>query len=1188
MKITPKPQSFHRRAPVFLCAMVCTLAGMPIHAATFPNNPLITGGDGIPPNILLILDDSGSMDYVSMPTDRSSLDDRISHRSYPNNTLFYNPAKTYRPWRTASTDLDQRLGNASYRSAATSTTSPNTGDGFKNLIDDTDGVYYVPKIGVANPGTTSSNYTRYFLTTIGGADVVATYRDVRTTLYDGVVQTINRYNGSGNRPEVYIQIQVPEDTDKLEVYLSGGTGNARLRVYNPSGNQSCDSQSSNGNDVSCILTGNVASGNRNVRIENYSTSSSLANATLTVYATGLGKVAETPAYLNDQGVSTQRSQADELQNFANWYQYFRSRSKTAKAGASEAFGRLGSRYRVGFDTIWNRGGSNRNVSGSNPAFPIPVGTDDGLFQGTNRSTFYTRLQGAGADSGTPLHGALDRAGRYFMTDAPWKDTSGRMLSCRQNYALLTTDGFWNNRTSDAGYKSNVGNADSGSTYSDNYSNTLADVAYYYWKNDLKTGAGWTNNVRPSTADPATWQHMVTFGVSIGLQGRLNPNNPPPATWADPTDTEDADRIDDLWHATLNGRGKFVVAGDADAFADALKAALDTISQRTASGSNIASSSTKTDAGTLTFSAKFTSGSWIGDMSASPFNAALTGVSTTPNWTLSNTFASGQVNADFATRFVLATYNDLPVRFDSSYAGVADFERTAGLDAVSGADNIRYILGDQSKETGRTNGTLRARAYPIGDIVDSSPSYSTDTSTVYVGANDGMMHAIDATNGKVLFSYIPKGMKAADLKTLSSTEYAHRYFMDGQIDVVTRSRQGYGKNILIGAPGRGAKGVFALDVTSPSTMSTAGFLWDRTGDTVDADMGYVFGNVRLRQSNKLDASGNRKIFAFVPNGIDSNGGKAVLFVYELSSTGMIDQTYKLTTDSSTGNGMMSTGLADLDNNGTMDTVYGGDLLGRVWKWDISVLDATHPMPTAGTKLFQATDGTNAQPITGGIGVARDANGQVFVGFGTGRLISLSDLPGNASYVEQTQSIYGIKDSSALVTRAELQARTIPFTGTMNGAPVRGFEAYSDLPASKKGWYINLGIPAATSAGERVITSPSIVGSAMWLTSVIPAQGSDCSGALGSGYLNVMNIFTGTSPQQNSFFDTDATIPGANNSTGLVGSMGIVGGMPTEVNVTSQLATVGDGGGGSPLSYKRRLPLGGVPQRMTWREVVPADN
>lgn len=1195
MKITPKPQSFHRRAPVFLCAMVCTLAGMPIHAATFPNNPLITGGDGIPPNILLILDDSGSMDYVAMPADRSSLNDQVSHRSYTNNTLFYNPAKTYRPWRTASTDINARLANANWRSAADSTTSPTSGS--KNLIDDTDGVYYVPKQGVANPGTDSSNYTRYFLTTINGEDVVATMKDAREAIYNAAVPQVgSRANNNANAKSVDITVNVPAGTTKLEVYLSGGTGNARLVVYSPSGNTTCDRNADSGNDESCVVDGNVGAGARTIRIYNNSTSQNLVGATLTVYATGPGKVAETPLYTDSDGSSVRRSQADELQNFANWYQYFRSRAKTAKAGASEAFGRLGARYRVGFDTIWNRNAAGNSTQagrqGAAPAFPIPVGTDDGLFQGTNRNTFYSRLHAAGANDGTPLHGALDRAGRYFKSDEPWKDSSGRMLSCRQNYALLTTDGFWNSTSSGNGYTSNVGNADRNTTYGDSYSNTLADVAYHYWKNDLKTGTSWPDNVRPSTADPATWQHMVTFGISIGLQGRLDPTQPPPSTWRDPTDTEDVDRIDDLWHAALNSRGKFVVASDADAFAGALKAALDTISERTASGSNIASSSTKTDAGTLTFSAKFTSGSWIGDLSASPFNAALTGVSTTPLWSLSGTFGATGVNANFADRFVLTTWDGDPIRFDTSYPGASQFERTGGLDAVSGEDNIRYLLGDQSKEVGRTDGTLRQRAYPFGDIVDSAPAFSSDTNSVYVGANDGMMHGIDASNGKVLFSYIPMGVYITDLKTLSSTEYDHRYFMDGHIDVISRAKQGYGKNILIGAPGRGAKGVFALDVTDPAAMSTAGFLWDKTYDistgAVDNDMGYVLGNVRLRQSNKMDSAGKPKVFAFVPNGIDSNGGKAVLFVYELSSTGMIDQTYKLTTDSSTGNGMMSTGLADLDNNGTMDTVYGGDLLGRVWKWDISVLDATHPMPTAGTKLFQATDGTNAQPITGGIGVARDANGQVFVGFGTGRLISLSDLPGNASYVEQTQSIYGIKDSSALVTRAELQARTIPFTGTMNGAPVRGFEAYSDLPASKKGWYINLGIPAATSAGERVITSPSIVGSAMWLTSVIPAQGSDCSGALGSGYLNVMNIFTGTSPQQNSFFDTDATIPGANNSTGLVGSMGIVAGMPTEVNVTSQLATVGDGGGGSPLSYKRRLPLGGVPQRMTWREVVPADN
>lgn len=1193
-----------QKVGVAALAFACTLAGTQVNAATFPNSPLITGGEGIPPNILLILDDSGSMAYVAMPSDRTSLSDQVSHRSAFNNTIFYNPATTYLPWRTDSVNLNDRWANANIRRAASDKTSPNPDDGWIDLRDDQEGIFYAQKINVANPGTSTSNYTRYYISTLNGSDAVVTERDQRQLIYSGVVQNIKKAgNGNANsQSSVDITINVPNDTSLIEVFLTGGTGNGRLNVYNPSGtNVSCSSNSDPGNEESCQISGgNIGSGPRTVRIYNVSTSTTMSNAQFTAYATANTKVAETPTYKDENGNPAQRTQAAELQNFANWFQYYRTRTKTAKAGASEAFGELGSRYRVGFDTIWNRtlGGNSGSTSGYTPSFPIPTGSNDGLFTGSNRTSFYNYLQGAGAEDGTPLKGALQRAARYYSSDGPWTmSSSTNKLSCRQNYALLTTDGYWN---ATDGYRdsrrnsgdpalwttamANVGDADS-----DSYSVTLADVAYKYWATDLRSDM--TDNVRPTTGDPATHQHMVTFGISIGLQGTLDPNNSPPVPWnVNPMPSENATRIDDLWHASINGHGKFVVASDAKEFAKALKAALDTISERTASGSNIASSSTKTDAGTLTFAAKFTSGSWIGDLSASPFNAALTGVSTTPLWKLSDTFGTTGVNSGFANRYVLTTWNGSPIRFDTSYPGASQFERTGGTDSVSGVDNISYINGDQSKEIGRPNGTLRTRVYPIGDIVDSSPAYNADTKTVYVGANDGMLHAIDATGtnmGKVLFSYIPMGLAITDLKTLSAVEYDHRYFMDGQIDTITRAKQGYNKNILLGAPGRGAKGVFALDVTNPSVNSTALFLWDKTYN-VDNDMGYVLGNVRLRQSNKKDALGKQKTFAIVPNGIDSTNGKAVIFIYELSSTGAVDATYKLTTDNATNNGMMSTGLADLDGNGTIDTIYGGDLLGRVWKWDVSTIPVNGGPTLTGTKLFTATDGTNAQPITGGIGVARDSNGQIFVGFGTGRLISLSDLPGNSGYVNQTQSLYGIKDLNTTVARADLEARSIPFTGTMNNLPVRGFQSYQDLPSAKKGWYINLGVPAATAAGERVITSPTMVGSAMWITSVIPAQGSDCSGALGSGYLNVLNIFTGTSPLQNSYFDTNGTIAGPNNTTGLVGSMGIVGGMPTEVNVTSQLATVGDGGGGSPVSFKRTLPLGGIPQRMTWREVVAPDN
>src|SRR3546814_15671439 len=147
-----------------------------------------------------------------------------------------------------------------------------------------------------------------------------------------------------------------------------------------------------------------------------------------------------------------------------------------------------------------------------------------------------------------------------------------------------------------------------------------------------------DNVLTSAADPASWQHMVTFGVSIGLQGTLDPNNPPPSPWnVDPTTGgEGPKRIDDLWHASLNGRGKFVVASNSDKFASALIAALATIDSRSAYGSNIASSSTKTDTTTLTFAAGFQSGSWPRDLNPRPLAYTLPGVSTQPKWNLSNT------------------------------------------------------------------------------------------------------------------------------------------------------------------------------------------------------------------------------------------------------------------------------------------------------------------------------------------------------------------------------------------------------------------------------------------------------------------------------------------------------------------------------------------------------------------------
>src|SRR5690606_13989977 len=153
----------------------------------------------------------------------------------------------------------------------------------------------------------------------------------------------------------------------------------------------------------------------------------------------------------------------------------------------------------------------------------------------------------------------------------------------------------------------------------------------------------------------------------------------------------------------------------------------------------------------------------------------------------------------------------------------------------GENNAAYVAGDRSLEL-FNDGQLRNRNHLLGDIVGSSPAYVRETNTIYVGANDGMLHAINAANGNELFAFVPGIVNWADLSTLSRPDYAHRYFVDGPV-VVTSTQQTPGENILVGALGKGGKGMFSLDVSSPATFSAANFKWERA-DTPLGNMGLV--------------------------------------------------------------------------------------------------------------------------------------------------------------------------------------------------------------------------------------------------------------------------------------------------------------------------------------------------------------
>lgn len=1111
-----------------------------------PDNPLITDAQ-VAPNVLFVLDDSGSMAYTYMPDEVPKVGTTsagsgvfdgncgsyinnasvtyLACNAYTRNTLYYNPATTYAPWTLSDGSL--MTGGTDYTAAYSDT-------------------LYVP---YSATGPTGSG------TVTTASSTISLQASVKT-------------------------FYVPKSTTNTDsdTYLATATNYYRYQI---------------------LTDGTIW------RSEYLTYSSS--NTTSTASSHGCDTTTKGYGWRNcTQATPTGRSEAAERINFATWYSYHRTRNKAAKAGASQAFGELGDDLRVGFRTIWGRGTCGGSSSGNctysysgtynlpTQSVPIPVTYNDGRFSDTgsssnakafnNKTQWYNRLFTATASDTTPLRSALQNAGTYFSSTSssgPYGPESGsNQYACRQNFTILTTDGYWN----ETNYSnSTIGNADntSGNTitsstgssyaytpadpYKDSYSQTLADVAMYFWKNDLRTDLA--NSVPTSADDKAFWQHMTTFSLAIGLAGTVDQTSVAQVLsqgyatvngvkgWPEPKNNT-ATTIDDLLHAAVNGHGTFVAATNPNEFTNGLKAALASITERTGSFSNITAESSNVSTDNYLFTASYVSGVWTGQLKACASTASSCS-SSTAIWKATDTLA--QVKA--ANRTVITYENG---------AG-ANFPTTTQTTALGGSDVANYLRGDQSKEI-QNGGTLRNRSTILGDIVDSSPAYVSSTDTVYVGANDGMLHAFNASNGKELFAYVPGAIVGSNLATLADSSYSHKYFVDGPI-VVSTTSQTSGKNILVGAFGRGGKGLYALNVTSPTTFAANQVLWEVT-ETTNGNMGKILGEPFIAKLN------NGVTALVTGNGVNSSKGHAVLLIYNLSTGALIKEidTGVGGTTSATTNGLFApTGWND-DGNGTIDYIYAGDLQGHVWKFDLSSTSSGDwSVANDGEALFIATDDNGAaQPITGGVLLAeKSSTGDAWMFFGTGKYIETDDIQDTS-----VQTLYGIIDSNATVARSELTARTVTeTTSSSSGETVRSFESNSALPADSKGWYVNL-VVNGNKDGERIVSTPLSYGSYLVVSSIIPS-GDDCQSNQGTGWVYALDMFTGTS-SANSYFDlnnNDTTTDDTTTSGTAVGGVSIGSGMASTAALLNGKLVVSDSSG----TTTSLTTTGVSSNRVSWREV-----
>lgn len=775
------------------------------------------------------------------------------------------------------------------------------------------------------------------------------------------------------------------------------------------------------------------------------------------------------------------------------------------------------------------------------------------------------------------------------------------------------------------------------------SNTLADVAQYYYATDLRTSAlgnctstssgssqDVCGNLVPTIGtDTATWQHMNTYTIGLGVSGTLTYDRnyltqtagsyanlkSGSVNWPDPSNDEGAARIDDLWHAAVNGRGQYYSALNASALSEAINGVVTSVQQVAGSASAASTSSLELVAGdnNRVYKASYTTSLWTGDLQAYTLTGADASIGTTPVWS-----AQARLDATAAsTRRIFFSNGSTLQSFDYtnlSTAQKAYFDNLCSKSVVAsqcaslstatttakpvsdralantGANLVNYLRGVRTYESASVDSSgnavaalYRKRDHVLGDIVNGAPvhvskppfsyadagyaAFVTDKASrkpvVYVAANDGMLHAFSAATsdgGTELWAYVPKAVMP-NLYKLADASYAakHEYFVDGAPVMGDIKVGSTWKTILVGGLNRGGSGYYALDITDPENPSA---LWEFT----DPNLGLTYGNPVITKRGD-----GTWIVAFSSGYNNTSGdGKGHLYVLN-ANTGVV----LLDIPTTAGSAASPSGLAkinawiDSPNDNTTKRFYGGDLQGNLWRFDIDNL--LEPNQAALLMAKFQIDASTPQPITTKPETV-EVSGKPVVIVATGRYLGTDDIENTTQ-----QSIYGIRDKltnsgwgdvRADTTNFVTQTFTLTYTGT--GAARKAVSAaVTDSSVdwnTKGGWRVDL-----PQAGERVSSNMGLQYSTLAIGTTIPSGNAcDSGGAAWRYYLDVANGGVVTTNPAGELWSSNALIVG----------MSWVKDSNGNVRIIYQNS---DGSIRSEIPPVVSTPGGGGAHRTSWREL-----
>ena len=435
--------------------------------------------------------------------------------------------------------------------------------------------------------------------------------------------------------------------------------------------------------------------------------------------------------------------------------------------------------------------------------------------------------------------------------------------------------------------------------------------------------------------------------------------------------------------------------------------------------------------------------------------------------------------------------------------------------------INFIRGENIDKTPR---------YHMGDMLHSEPlvvTYATETEEtskkqyIFVGTNEGYMHAFDTTTGEEMFAFMPKELLKNIEPQYNNIDGNHLYGVDGTIS--HWQDKNTSKRYLYFGMRRGGTSYYALDITdikkpkllwkkSAADFPTMGQSWsapylDRVGvgDSGTKKEALIISAGYDEIEDRNDSTGKLKLDN-ASKSVNTKVGKDILILDAKTGSKIWSLRDNIGTDKVNDSIPGGVKILDTNDNGMLDRMYFGDTGGNVWRVDLSEIIGGLKSESTLTKLASlGGSGENARKFYAEPEVATMKHqGKLIytISIGSGfRAHPLNKTIDDKFFILVDDSPFQTPgENFSTITTSNLATISILEEGDDAYVSTTG-SFYSD---GKRGWVVSL-----PSSGEKVITKALVRNGVVVFTTFVPETDNvSCGFANGSvSRLYALNMLSG---------------------------------------------------------------------------------